>query len=240
MKSILAILLLTSCMAWVHAAEQPTGQAGEPETRFVAKSARVALLQAPTPEAVILMRLTPGEEIAVLGREAGFINVRTISGMEGWLAASDVTAETPAENLLLTANTRIEELEATVANLQRQLRNAQAQARQASQRLGNTEESAAAEVTRLQEALENTGSELAALRERNAALQSELAEYEMAEESRQLLAGANKQGNNATPRLEEFRWTMAVIAAALLLAGFVSGYVLKTRRVRARFRGLDI
>ena len=241
MKSILAILLLTTSLAGAEAAEQPASQAAnQQEIRFVAKSPSVALLQAATPEAPILMRLTPGEQVVVLGRGDGFVNVRTVSGMEGWLASSDVTAETPAEDRLVAATAEIEELEATVADLQRQLRNARAQAQRASQQLDNSQDSAAAEVTRLQEELEAAGNELATLRERNAALQSEVAEYEMAEESRRLLARTAEDDSNATGTLENYRWWLAMVAAALLLAGFVGGYVLKTRRVRARFHGLEI
>lgn len=211
----------------------------EPE-RYVAKRASVALLQAPSPEASILMRLTPGEQVAVLGEQAGFVNVRTVSGLEGWLAASDVTPETPAEDQLITANSRIEELEATVADLQRQLRNARASAQRAAQQLDNSQESASSEVTRLQEELEQVGAELSELRDRNAALEAEIAEYELAEESRRMLARTEAERAKKSVEWRDYWLVIASSALAFLLTGFVSGYALKTRRVRSRFRGLDI
>lgn len=214
--------------------------ADETETRYVAKQASVALLATPSPEAVILARLVPDEPVTLLGESTGYLNVRTVSGMEGWLNETAVTAEVPAGERLEDARTRIAELEGSIENLQRQLRNAQAQARQASTALDNRQQDAQAEVERLQAALQQAQAEASELRDRNNVLEADIADYELAEQSRQLLARARPVDQDDSYLSELDLPVITAIAAVFLLAGFVVGYLVKARRIRRRFHGMEI
>lgn len=214
--------------------------ADEGDTRYVAKQARVALLESPAPESVILARLTPDETVTVLGESEGYVNVRTVSGMEGWLNANDVSTDVPAAERLGTAQTRIAELESTIASLQRQLRNAQAQARQASATLDDRQQGAQAEVERLQVELQQARAEAETLRNNNSELQASIADYELAEQSRQLLADT-RPVDQADSLLRQFDLPIALgIAAFFLLVGFITGYQVKARRIRRRFHGMNV
>lgn len=233
MKNVLALLLVFASVSVTAQEEQ--------DTHYVARRASVALLATPAPDAVLLARLTPDEPVSVLGESGDFINVRTSSGMEGWLAAEDVTATQPAGEQLDAAQARVAELEGQVASLQRQLRNTQAQARQASSALSNSQEDTEAELASLREQLTAATQELETLRGRNAALESEIAEYELAEQTRQMLARTNTR--EATPEqasLAGYWPLLTALAAGLALVGFIFGYGLKSRRIRKRLHGLEL
>ena len=230
---IVFIILLALASMTLQAAD-------EDAQRFVAKRPSAGLLASPAPGAVILARLTPDEPVTVLVEQGGFVNVRTVSGMEGWLTTDDVTGELPADRQLAQLQSRIQELQGTVASLQRQLRSAQVQAQQANAALDNTQDSAQTEVARLQGELEVAQAEATSLRERNGALETSIAEYELAEESRKLLA-SNAAKAPQGPDWKSFGWpAIAGILLGLVLAGFIAGYVLKTRQIRARLYGMHI
>lgn len=233
MRNTCLLVLLALVAMPLHAAD-------EGESRYVAKRPAVPLRASPAADAVVLAQLTPDEPVTVLSEGGSFTRVRTVSGMDGWLRAQDLVSDSPASVQLQAAQARVAELESSVASLQRQLRAARAQASQASAELDDRAQDAQAELEKLQRDMEGLQQEMTALREHNAGLEAEIAEYELAERSRRMLAQTESSDGGGWQRLRPHALELLLLAFGLLLAGLGGGYAWKARRVRQRLHGMNI
>ncbi|HEY8539351.1 MAG TPA: TIGR04211 family SH3 domain-containing protein [Steroidobacteraceae bacterium] len=106
--------LLVVVLAMIYAV--PVGAA----TMYISDALTVPLRRGPsTGHRIIHAGLPAGTPLEVLGedREAGFTQVRTPNGTEGWVPTQYLTREPIARDRLAAANRRIEQLEAELKSL---------------------------------------------------------------------------------------------------------------------------
>lgn len=219
----------------------PDAFAAEEESLYVRAQPAVALLSTPSAEAVIVRRLTPGDSVTVLGREAGFVNVQA-GPVAGWMRETDLTAAVPPTQ-------RVAQLETELADVRRQLsvagntlRNAQAELQQARQSAAAARDSGAdraAEILAERDTLKTT---LAAAQAQIETLSTRLAELEMAREAAQLLA---EQQPATIDRYRGRFSNQELLSAALgavffALLGMWLGTMRWQRRLRQRYHGLEL
>lgn len=211
------------------------------ETLYVRARPVVPLLAAPQAAAAPVRQLPPGEAVTVLGRSAGFVNVRLADGTLGWLQETDLSAAVPASQ-------RLVQLEGDNARLQQELAAAKAAARRAEERQRQAE--AAVASARADGA--DTTAELVAERDRLAGqlaardaelteLTSQLAELEMAQEATKLLAAQRAESAAQGPELSA-RQAVVLGATGLALAVLAAwaGASNARRRIRRRYHGIEL
>lgn len=212
------------------------------EALYVRAQPTVPLLVSPSPEAVVVRRLAPGDPLGVLGRENGFVNVQTADGVTGWMRETELTAIAPPAARVAELERELASLRSQLAETQSALQNAQARLRQAQlaandARASEADELAAltAERDRLQQTLAERDTALQALHNR-------VAELEMAREAARLLAeqrGREPSGiSSARTPLELGLAGAAGLGLALLGAWF--GNAIARRRLRHRYHGLEL
>jgi len=155
-----------------------------------------------------------GDQVDVLEREEDRVHIRLASGRDGWVKASDLTADPP---LRLQLAGRTHELEERTHELD-----------QAHQQLAVLQ----AELERARAAVPPVGAA-----PRAAAAAGALEATLAAEPARNGASWFGTQGE--WPR--EVRWSWLLLAAVLaLLAGVALGWRLLDRRIRKRYGGLRI
>ena len=214
---VLLIALLAGAGAPTHAAA---------ETLYISDVLTVPLRSGPSTGHRILHRGLPsGTALEVLGRDddAGYAQVRTNGGTEGWLPLQYLVAQPIARDRLQEANRQIQRLEQTVAELRG--------------RLGDVQED--------KTEAETSNSEL---QTRANALQLELTELKRVSASAMETAAANKRLTELNARLREElddmvseldvlrenvqqRWL--IIGGGLVLLGLILGAVIKARPRRS-------
>lgn len=222
----------------------PAAQSAE-ETLYVRAQASVAVLSTPAAEATIVRRLTPGDSVAVLGREAGFVHVRVNDTTQGWMRETDLTAVAPPAQRVAQLEGQVDELRQQRDAAQASLRRAQSelqQAQQAQQAAAAARNSGADETSALQAERDALQQSLAASNAELASLRTRVAELEMAREAAELLA--EQQPAAADFGQQRFSRTELVIAAAtallLAFAGIWVGMSSSRRRLRQRYHGLEL
>lgn len=206
------------------------GGAGAPavnaETGWISDVFTVPLRSGPSNGHRIVHRGLPsGTPFEVLGRDddAGFVQIRTPSGTEGWIEVQYVTNEPIAKERLERATARVSQLEQRLAEINSNLKEVRTASDQSSNENDGLSRNVAALEVELAELKRVAASaiqtndqkqELAALNER---LRSEVDELVS---DNQRLAGNAQQ-----------RWML--IGAGLALAGLVAGVALKTRPRRS-------
>lgn len=216
----------------LHAAE---------ETLYVRARPSVPLLPAPNATAVPSRQLTPGQAVAVLGRETGFVNVRLQDGGTGWLEEADLTGVVPAAARLAAAEQQIASLERQLGEARNAAADIQARLRRAERNTLAARESGADEVAalaaerdRLQAALKTRDNELAELGRK-------LSQLEMAREAARLLAAQQVEAATVARSYSMLEIVSAAgAAAALTLLGLWLGASGTRRRIRRRFNGLEL
>lgn len=214
---VLLIALLAGAGTPTHAAA---------ETLYISDVLTVPLRSGPSTGHRILHRGLPsGTALEVLGRDddAGYAQVRTSGGTEGWLPLQYLVAQPIARDRLQEANRQIQRLEQTVAELRG--------------RLGDVQED--------KTEAETSNSEL---QTRANALQLELTELKRVSASAMETAAANKRLTELNARLREElddmvseldvlrenvqqRWL--IIGGGLVLLGLILGVVIKARPRRS-------
>jgi SH3 domain protein len=109
MYRLVALLLMSSIVATVHAA-----------TMYISDELAVPLRRGPsTSHRILHAGLPAGTALEVLGEDkaAGFTQVRTPNGTEGWVPTQYLTSQPIARDRLAAANRRIETLEAEIKSL---------------------------------------------------------------------------------------------------------------------------
>lgn len=233
MRTWIGILLVLLLAPIAHSAE---------ETQYVRAQASVAVLSTPAAEATIVRRLTPGDSVTVLGREAGFINVRVNDATQGWMRETDLTAVAPPAQRFAQLEGQADELRQQRDAAQAALRKAQFELQQAQQLVATARNSGAneaatllAERDSLQQTLDARNAELATMRTR-------IVELEMAREAAELLAEQQPAARGfSQQRFSRAELVIAAGAALLLVfAGMWAGGSSSRRRLRQRYHGLEL
>ncbi len=91
------------------------------ETVYVHDQLRLGVRAAPNAAEKSIAVVKTGDALSVLGEQDDFINIRTESGLEGWVSKGYVSAEPPAQNLLKAAQQEVETLQQQHDTLKQQL-----------------------------------------------------------------------------------------------------------------------
>lgn len=238
-----AFVIALLCAVNVHAAGTPPAT---PEILYLRAQPSIPLFPAPSATAVPVRQMTPGVAVTVLGREAGFVNVRAPDGVQGWLRETDLTGVAPPGARVPELEREAARLRGDLAAAQEALRASEARLRQARQATASARESGAdasaaleAENTALREQLAAANAEAAQIRARLAQIETE---REAAREAAALLAArqppADSSGIARFSGIELAAGAGGAIGVALL--GAWLGAVTARRRLRRRYHGLEL
>lgn len=238
--ALAAALLVPAALAATPAPETAV------ETLYVHAAPSVPLLATPSPTAVVIRELAPGDALTVVGREAGFVNVQAADGIRGWLSETDLSATPPPAARVAELEQEVSRLGAELAAAKQALATSETRLRQARQAAAGARESGAEAATALQ-------GENAALREDLAraladaeALESRLAAIEAdrqaALDAAELLAATQPPDDTRTGATALTRQVAAGLGMAILLTllGAWLGHARARRRLRRRYHGLEL
>lgn len=186
------------------------------ETVYVHDQLRLGVRGAPDAAEKSIAVVKTGDALEVLGEQDGFIQIRTESGVEGWVSQGYVSPEPPAAILLQAAQQELAKLKNQQTPLQQQLAQAQQKVEQQQQ-------------------------QLAQLTDEKEKLQQQLGQGDAAAEEKAATEGPAKQ----EPAKQEAGLPHpALIGLMLLMVGLITGLIIgvrwKARRVAERIGGLEI
>lgn len=215
MRRILPILTLL----FVSLAAQAT-------TVYISDVLTVPLRRGPSNQHRILHAGLPsGTPLEVLGEDkaAGFTNVRTPNGTEGWVPSQYLTREPIARDRLATANKRIQTLESELKTLRESLRDARSS--------GNELERANAQLTKQVDSLQ---AELAEIRRVSA---TSIVHYEENKQLKVRLQELQTQSVQLTEKVRELERDVMLRSllsgGGLVVLGLIFGAWLKSRPRRS-------
>ena len=105
------------------------------QTVYVHDQLRLGVRAAPDAAEKSIAVVKTGDALELLGEQGSFIQIRTPSGLEGWVSKGYVSDEPPAQNLLAAARQELEALQQQLAPLQQQLAEVEQRAAQQQQQL---------------------------------------------------------------------------------------------------------
>ncbi len=105
------------------------------ETVYVHDQLRLGVRAAPSSAEKSIAVVTTGDPLVVLGEQDSFMNIRTESGLEGWVSKSYVSTEPPARTQLKSLQQVHQTLQQQHDALQQQLNESRQQAEQKAQQL---------------------------------------------------------------------------------------------------------
>ena len=197
-------------------------------TLYISDALTVPLRRGPsTGHRILHAGLPSGMQLEVLGedRAAGFTQVRTPNGTEGWVPTQYLTGQPIARDRLVTANRRIESLEAQLESARDSYKDASG--------ARNEVESRAANLGRQVEQLQG---ELAEIRSVSADAMAHFEENKQLKSSNESLQAKVTQLSAQVEQLERntmLRWLLA--GGGLVLAGLLLGFWLKSRPRRSQW-----
>lgn len=245
MALLMALLFSTSTPAAESPVTAVPAASSPPETLYVRIEPSVALLAMPSDTATPAGELAPGDAVTVLGRQAGFVNVRA-GGVQGWLRETELTSVAPPAARVAELEQELSRLRAELATARDALDAAEARLRQAREAAANARASGAdasaalqAENTALREQLAAAGNEVSRLKARLAEIETN---REVAREAAQLLAAQQPaEGSIESPRFSRVEIGAGLAAAiGLPLLGVWFGISIARRRLRRRYHGLEL
>ncbi|HHH45381.1 MAG TPA: TIGR04211 family SH3 domain-containing protein [Thiotrichales bacterium] len=172
----------------------------------------------------ILRMLKSGTRLEVIAREDGWAQVRTPSGVEGWVLARYLMKQPAARERLARAEKRLAELQMSESERMKRFR----------------------EISEAKDALEKRVTELEA---ENARLKKELADIRRTASSTLAIANENRELKKRLKQLEREQQALAqenealqdrsnrdwfMIGAGVLIVGIILGLILPRLRVRKR------
>ncbi|WP_168160093.1 TIGR04211 family SH3 domain-containing protein [Steroidobacter denitrificans] len=196
--------------------------------RYISDELAVPLRRGPsTGHRILHAGLPSGMELEVLGEDsaAGFTQVRTPNGTEGWVPTQYLTAQPIARDRLAAANRRIESLEAQLKSVRDSYKDASGARNEMASRTADLDK----QVDRLQ-------SELAEVRSVSAAAIAHFEENKQLKSSNESLRAKVMALNAQVEQLERntlLRWLLA--GGALVLIGLLLGAWLKSRPRRSQW-----
>lgn len=195
-------------------------------TLYVSDQLSIPLRRGPSTEyKIINAGLPSGTALEVLqeNKEAGFTQVRTPNGVEGWVPSQYLDSEPPARNRLAAATKRVETLEAELKTVRSNFQD---------QRSARTEaEGRTTDLTKQTEKLQN---ELNELRRVSASAINNYEENKQLKTENQSLQSQVSQLSTRVRELERntmLRWLLA--GGGLVLVGLALGAWIKSRPKRS-------
>ena len=191
---------------------------GVAETAYVTDQITTPLRADSVATAAVIKTIATGTALEVLERAGGVALVRDPQGVEGWIDVSLLSAQPPASAQIKTLRAELERGRVQLVQLQSQLDKARAAG------------SGSADADQLQ-------SELTTTRTRLAETQRELtkSEQRLAELGSTPPVG---QSGTTAPDGSRFSFLWLGIAFAMLVVGFVAGFVWVKESIRRRMGGL--
>ena len=195
-------------------------------TVYISDQLTVPLRRGPSNQHKIIHAALPsGMALEVLGedRAAGFTQVRTPNGAEGWVPTQYLAEQPVAKDRLAAANKRIESLEGQLKSLRENYQEARGARTQVESRAGE-----------LSKQTEKLQAELAEIRRVSA---TSIAQYEENKRLKTDNQSLNAQVTQLTERVRQLernvmlKWLLA--GGALVLAGFILGAWIKSRPKRS-------
>jgi SH3 domain protein len=219
----LALALLTLPWAILLYAEQASAQSS---TVYISDQLTVPLRSGPSNAHRILHRGLPSGtrmEVMSVDEQAGFTQIRTNRGTEGWIRSQYLVSQPIARDRLREAQADMQRLTQRIAKLSEQLASARS--------TGTSSQSSANSLAKDKKRLEIELSEVkrvsaGALAEHQENLQLESLNARLRAEVDDLVAETRRLESN----LQE-RWMM--IGGGLVFAGLVAGFAIKTRPRRS-------
>jgi SH3 domain protein len=215
-KAVVLLLVLMSAVS-VEAA-----------TMYVSDALTVPMRRGPsTGHRILHAGLPAGTALEVLGEDktAGFTQVRTANGTEGWVPTQYLTAEPVARDRLVAANRRVQALEAELKSL-----------RQNYQETRGARTSAESRSADLDKQTKQLQAELAEIRRVSA---SSISQYEENKVLKAENADLKTKTTELTARVQRLERSETVrfflFGGALVIIGLIIGAVIKSRPKRSNW-----
>jgi SH3 domain protein len=200
----------------------------EAATMYVSDALTVPMRRGPsTGHRILHAGLPAGTALEVLGEDkaAGFTQVRTANGTEGWVPTQYLTAEPVARDRLVAANRRVQALEAELKSLRenyQQTRGARTSAESRSADLDKQTKQLQAELAEIRRVSASSISQY----EENKVLKAENADLKT--KTTELTARVQRLERSETVRFFLF-------GGALVIIGLIIGAVIKSRPKRSNW-----
>jgi len=182
---------------------------------YVHDQLRLGVRAAPSSSEKSIAVVKTGDALTVLGEEGDFINIRTESGLEGWVSKSYVSTEPPAQNRLAQLKQEFDALQQKYSNLQKQVAEGRKESAQQLEQSGQQDEQKQAELQQL--------------KQDNEALREQLAQAQ------------EKEKEEAPGVIERYGLLIGLgLILACFFAGLLVGVRWKAKQVAERIGGLQI
>jgi SH3 domain protein len=211
--------LLALSLGWLCLAAQA-------QTAYVSDELTVPLRRGPSNgHKIIYAALPSGTQLQILGEDqaAGFTQVRTANGTEGWVPTQYLTSQPIARDRLAAATRRVESLEAQLKSLRENYQDARGASKESESR-----------ATDLGKQTEKLQAELAEIRRVSA---TSIANYEENKKLKTENQSLQTQVTQLTERVNQLernvtlKWLLA--GGALVLLGLILGAWIKSRPKRS-------
>jgi len=93
------------------------------ETVYVSDNLRVGVRPSPDSSIAPINVVTSGMHLTVIDRESGYINIRTNTGITGWVKEVYMTKEVPVREKFKALNIKFEKQSATISELEKSIEN---------------------------------------------------------------------------------------------------------------------
>jgi SH3 domain protein len=198
------------------------------ESNWVIDSFEVTLRTGPSTDNTIVRMLTSGTELEVLSRDAaaGYTQVRTASGAEGWVLTRYLMAEPSAREQLAALTSRLTNATEEGSSLSGQLEAVRAEYDSATRTISSLEQDKAALEQQLAD-IRRTSANVLAIDEQNKVLREQLAEAE-------ITVGTLEQHNRELTSQANRYWF--ITGAVVLVVGIILGVWLPRVRWQRRSR----
>jgi len=222
--------------------------AADDNSRFVTHAPYLDVMASTQPTAESVGKLPAGAEVRVLGTQGDWTQIRTQSGLSGWVPSDALTAELPPRVELTSVKAENGELQVRTRDLQNQLNDLKS-------RLASTQQALNAARSKAR----SSGANNDELAQAKAALDKQVADLQARLKVAQthadkLQADLQAAGGRQT-KLEHqlsdaraaaqdahglaWRWVASAVLAALLI-GALLGIRWRNRRIRNRLGGLEL
>lgn len=231
---VLAMLLLPTTISAETSdkSEDQSGEVDNIETIYVTDTLHLKLYEEAGGKGATLKTLSSGNALKVLDTKGRYIKVETVDGVVGWVKKFYTVSKPPAAVALPEIQRLLDERDAEVAKLQKQLEQKQCPD-------SSSADSSASQCTNLEDKLIKLNAENVELLNEKERLRKQLQQFELAQ-----LHGETPPpivGSTGSVEKPLHPAVIAAIAAATgFLLGTILGYRLYASRLRKRFYGHKI
>ncbi len=196
------------------------------QTLYVTDQLVITVRPGPSTQFAVIENLVSGDAVEVLdtNEEGNYIQVRTPSGVEGWVLSQYLADVPSARDRLVIADQNVAEAEVRIATLEETITSLTEELETTSLRLGEAEGANSVLTTDLAD-IRDASENVLSIRDQNESLRRRLNERDQQVE---LLTIENDQLNSSSTR----DWF--IVGAGVLLAGIIVGLIVPRLRPRRR------